>query len=543
MIELLRENTLLLLFLVSAIGYALGNLSIRNMTFGVSAVLFTGLAFGGIDPNLKIPEIIIFLGLSMFVYTIGLTSGPGFFSAFKNQGKVQFLFVLLAGITTMGITVGIHFLFGLEKITSASVYAGAQTNTPALAALLDVISVNNKNDILEVLQKKAVVGYSLSYPMGVLAAIFAIATSLKILKIDLKKEEKNLKKDYPVKQILANKFIEINNPNVIGKEIRDIKSTTPFRVVFGRVLRNGKSSLTNYDTIFEKGDKVYIVADDEDMNQILNLFGPEIEPDSDILGDEYQTRRIFVSNPDIAGQKLATININQKFSAMITRITRGDIELLASPSTTLELGDRVRILGRKKDIPAIKDVFGDSYEALSHINLLSFGLGLALGLILGMISISLPGGLSFNLGYAGGPLLVALVLGNLRRTGPIVWTLPYSANLTLQQIGLTLLLAGIGINSGHAFFETVATYEGIKIFAAGTLLTYLSATIILILGYKLLKIPFSLLMGMAATQPAVLDFATRNTNNKLPILGYTTMMPILLILKLLIVQLLYALLS
>ncbi len=541
MTELLHQNTLLLLFLVIAIGYAVGNISIRNTTLGLAAVLFTGLIFGGMDIRFKIPEIIILLGLAMFVYSIGLASGPAFFHTFKKHSKSNFRFSVIFVLISVVVTIGIYIVLDLSKISTASIYAGSFTNTPALAALLDAIAIKTGGAEVELLQKQAVIGYSLTYPMGVIAAMLAYLVALRLLKVNLGAEEKKLKSQFAIRQNIENRLIEITAPEVIGKDIREIKQSYPYKMIFGRLFRGDAWIMTNYDTILQKGDRVVIVADDEDLERIADLFGKCIEAEVEEVHPEYTQRRVFVSNPEIAGQQLSTLNINQKFSAIITRITRGDNEILAMEDTALELGDRVRILGKRKDIPKIKKLFGDSYDKLSHINLLSFGLGLALGLMLGMIEIKLSEGLSFSLGYAGGPLLVALVLGNLRRTGNIVWSLPYSANLTLQQIGLTFLLAGIGINSGHAFFETVTTTEGLSIFGAGVILTFFSTLLILLVGYKLLKIPFSLLMGMTAGQPAVLDFAQRRTDNMIPTIGYTVMLPIMLIIKLLVVQLLYAL--
>ena len=208
----------------------------------------------------------------------------------------------------------------------------------------------------------------------------------------------------------------------------------------------------------------------------------------------------------------------------------------------MELGDRVRFVARRKDVPSIAKFFGDSYDALSKINLLSFGLGMALGIWLGMITFQFPGDVSFKLGFAGGPLIVALTLGGLRRTGPIVWTLPYSANLTLRQVGLILMLAGIGINSGHTFAATIFQVEGAYIFAAATMLAMTTTLSTLIMGYKVLKIPFSFLLGMVASQPAVLDYAFDQTKNKLPSIGYTLVLPVTLIGKIIIVQILFALL-
>ena len=270
------------------------------------------------------------------------------------------------------------------------------------------------------------------------------------------------------------------------------------------------------------------------------LIGTKLETEISVDRTVFDVRRIFVSKPEVAGASIASLNLPEKSSALITRVQRGDMELLANGDTVLELGDRVLVVTRKSDWGKITTIFGNSYEALSHINLLSFGSGMALGLLLGMINFELAGGLSFNLGYAGGPLIVGLLLGALRRSGPIVWTLPYSANLTLRQIGLTFLLAGIGIRSGHTFLNTLVTGDGWILFLCGGLITITTAMMALLIGHKLMKIPFSLLTGMISNQPAILDYSMDLSKNKLPTIGFTMTLPAAMITKILIVQLLFA---
>ena len=217
--------------------------------------------------------------------------------------------------------------------------------------------------------------------------------------------------------------------------------------------------------------------------------------------------------------------------------------MLAQSDTILEPGDRIRFVARREDIKSIQKLFGDSSYASNKIALFSFGIGLAVGLIIGMIEFTLPGGLVFKFGFAGGPLIVGLILGALRRTGPIVWTLPYGSNVTLNQLGLTLLLAVIGVRSGNTLLQSLSDGAWIQIFAAGTLLSILSAMLSLWIGYKLVKIPYSLLLGFSANQPAILEFATDITKNRVPGIGYSFMFPISLVLKILFAQVLYLILA
>ena len=542
MMQLLAENSILLLFAVAAAGYALGRVKIKGTSLGLAAVLFVGLIVGGLDPQLAIPEIIIWLGLSIFVYSIGLTSGPSFFDSFRNRGPKDILFIISMLTISASLAIGLHYFFEFEAAITSGIYAGGSTNTPALAGLLDVISQKLDPSWIKSESEKAVTGYSLTYPMGVIGALLAIGLGKRMFGINFRKEEEELAHIYPTRRKIYNRtvLVEWNNPE--RKALRDLIKDHEWPVVFGRMQREGQISLSNYDTILQKGDQIMVVGAEHVLKEVTARLGTTSNDKLSYDRSEYDYRRIFVSNPKVAGQKIAALNFNEKYSAIITRIRRGDIDLLANGSTVLELGDRIRFVARKKDIDRIAKLFGDSYEGLSRIDLFSFGLGMALGLILGMMTFEL-GDFSFKLGMAGGPLIIGLLLGALRRTGPIVWSLPFSANLTLRQIGLILMLAGIGVNSGFNFFSIISNGGGGWIFLAGALFSFATAFLTLLIGYKLLKIPFSILLGMVATQPAILDYAIEQTENKLPIVGFTIMLPVAVIFKIVFTQFLYNLLS
>jgi putative transport protein len=226
------------------------------------------------------------------------------------------------------------------------------------------------------------------------------------------------------------------------------------------------------------------------------------------------------------------------YGAIVSHVRRGDIELLTSKETVLEWGDRIRVLAPRTVIPQLVALFGDSFARLSHVNLMTVGLGITIGLLIGLIPIPLPGDVNFRLGLAGGPLLVALVLGALRRTGPILWTMPYSANLTLRQFGLILLLAAIGVRSGSAFLEALSSGSGWLILVIGFIVIVVTVVFSLILGYRLLHIPYSLLIGMVSPQPAVLDYAEEQADNPLPGIGFTLMFPLAIIINVILAQIL-----
>lgn len=542
MIQILKENQILLLFVVSALGYWLGSIRIMGTRLGVAAVLFVGLGFGALDPGLQVPKIFIFLGLAIFVYTIGLSSGPGFFATFRRRGARDILFVLSMLALSALVTIGFHYLFSFKASMSAGMFAGVTTNTPALAGLLDLIQHTAGAKELGSAAKNAVVGYSLSYPMGVIGVMVAIHMAQRWLKVDYRAEQDALRKEYAIDSQLVSRTVLVTNPDYSGVELREVYRRSDRNVLFARIQRGEETSLSHWGTELQVGDKIIIVGSLEAVDTMIDELGSMVDADIPYDNTVYESIKLFVSNTKVVGQNIASLNLIEKYPALITRVQRGDVEILASSETILELGDRVLLITRKNHVDEITALFGNSYESLSHINLLSFGSGMVLGLLFGMITFQLPGGFSFKLGFAGGPMVIALILGQLRRTGPIVWTLPYSANLTLRQFGLILLLAGIGIRSGHTFLTTLKAGGGGVLFLCSALLSFFTAFITLTVGYRFLKIPFSFLTGMVANQPAILDYAIEQSNNKLPTIGFTMILPISMIAKILFVQILFVVL-
>lgn len=542
MIQLLSEYPLLLLFVVVSLGYLIGSIQVKGSSLGVAAILFTGLAFGAADDRLQIPAIIFQLGLSVYVYSVGLSSGPAFFKSYQKNGPRDFLFSLSMLILT-GIIAGVLWLIlDFTPATITGIYTGSTTNTAALAAVLDNINQVFDAHQAEIPMSEAVVGYSYSYPMGVLGGMIAIVMMERWLKINYADEAHKLRKDYPLGEKIEKITIEVTSPEVCNQQLRYLLKEYDLDVSFGRIYREGNTELINYHSTFQMGDQLMVIGNEEELQKTIHIFGKKM--DSDLSNDRriFDVRRIFLSNSDLAGRSIASLNLDAKYDAIITRIRRGDIDMLAKPETVLELGDRIRFIARRDELDELSTFFGDSYRESSRVNLFSFGLGIGLGLVLGSIEFNFSETLQFKLGYAGGPLIMGLILGALRRTGPVSWTLPYSANVTLQQIGLILLLTAIGVRSGNAFVASF-TADGIWIFLASAVLSLLTAFAILFIGYKWIKIPFSLLMGMVANQPAILDFATSRSKNRIPEYGFTTMFPIALIMKIVIAQLLFWILS
>ncbi len=542
MADYLSQHPLIILFLVIAIGYGIGSLNFKGNKLGMAAVLFCGLVLGRMIPEARVPETIIWLGLIIFIYSIGLVSGASFFHSFRRKGFRNILFILVMLAFTAGLAIFFAHVFDLDKTTLAGLYAGSTTNTSSLAALLDLISQNSADSNQQLLDR-AVTGFSITYPMGIFGVMMAIYLVEKMIRIDYRAEEKALKQEYGLHDAIKRIKVKITQTEIQGKTIRDFKSSHKFNVVFGLFSRDGVISLPNYDTTFNLDDVFNLIGSEDDLLKCVDLLGEETQVTLPLEGSSFIKKRVFVSNPKIVGVSLATLNLHEKYSILVSRVRRGDIDILATGNTILELGDRIQFVIRRDQVEKIQDFFGDSYDRLSKINLASFGIGIFVGLVLGTINIPLPGEINIKLGFAGGPLLVALILGALHKTGPILWTIPYSANLTIRQLGLILMLAGIGINSGDAFFTTIGSIEGFKIFSTGCLVVFFSAIVTLLVGYKLLKIPFSMLLGMVANQPAILDFGIEKTQNKLPNIGFALMLPIAIITKIIFTQLIYIFLN
>lgn len=545
MLKILIDNPLLLLFLVAAVGYPLGRIRFRGSSLGVASVLFTGLAIGSLHPDLKLPEIVYVLGVALFVYTVGLANGPAFLASLRREGLRNNLLVTGVLLFAAGLTLLAQRLLQLKPALTAGMFTGSLTNTPSLAAVLDTIKHSVSGEMLNRLLAEPVVGYSITYPMGVIGVILAINLMQKLWKVDYAAEAKQLRGFGVATEPLHNLTIRVTRPEATLHTIEQMRRDNGWDVIFGRIMHLDEVTLAAPESRFSLDDQVTAVGTHEELDKITRFLGEQSGTEIDLDRREFDFRRVFVSNPKLAGRRLRDLGLKERYGAIITRIRRGDDDVLPHGDTALELGDRVRVITHRDRMESVSDFFGDSYRAVSEVDILTFSLGLAFGLFLGTIPIPLPGGAELRLGFAGGPLITALVLGTLGRTGPMVWTLPYSANMTLRQIGLILFLAGVGTRAGYGFVTTFAREGGLLLFAVGGCITFATAVAMLWVGYRLMKIPMSLLIGMLAglqTQSAVLGFALEQTRNDLPTVGYASVYPVATIGKILLAQLLLVML-
>jgi putative transport protein len=540
-INLLAENQLLLLFTVIGLGYLLGNIKIGGFSLGVAAVLFSGIALGALDNRLSLPDTIYIIGLVLFVYTIGVQSGPGFFASFQKRGLRANLAVVLLLSAGAVVTVVLSKVMHVSAASAAGLFCGALTNTPALAATVETVTLLTKNlpaETANAFAGRPVIAYGLAYPFGVLGVIFWFYLFAKRFRVEPDGEKANCLQESGADLILSRTY-RVTNPAVYGKTVEEILAHLPnSRFVVSRIKKGDQVEIVAPDDILSEGDQVVAVGDSEALETVRILFGEQ--SNENLVERQYDItyRRIFVSSKAAVGKAIRDLQLQKNLDATITRLRRGEVDFVPSPDTILELGDRIRVVTRRENLERVTKFFGDSIKALSETDFLSLSLGIVLGVFIGMIPFPLPNGMTFKLGFAGGPLIVGIILGRLERTGPINWGLPYNANIALRQIGLVFFLAGIGIKAGDGLVATFQT-GGWKLFAAGAVITTFVTIGALVVGYKFLKLPMFAVMGMMSglqTQPACLAYVNQQAESELPNVWYATVYPASMIAKILLAQ-------
>jgi putative transport protein len=531
-VDFLVENPFVLLFLVLGLGYLAGRVRIGGFGLGVSAVLFVGLAFGALSPRITLPEFVYQLGLILFVYTVGVAAGPGFLGALRRRGLAANL--LVVGVLTVAAAIALVAgrAANLSPGLTAGVFTGATTNTPALAAVLQHQEESADDDPGAVTEP--VLGYSVAYPFGVLGMVVAVWAARRL-------GRRRTAPPSATDEELVNLTARVTSPDVVGRSVSQLMREHRWSVVLSRVRRGDEAEVPSADFVLRPDDLVVVVGPAAAAERAVTELGERAAEELPLDRSELDARRMFVSATEPIGQRIGDLGLIERFGAIVTRVRRGDADRLARVDTVLEPGDRVRIVAPRERMEAVTRFFGDSYRMLSEIDVAAFGLGIVAGLLLGLVPIPMPGGGSFRLGMAGGPLVVGLVLGALERTGPITWQLPYNANLTLRQLGAVLFLAGVGIRSGHAFVGTVRSSEGLVMLVVGAAVTVAAAVLAVWLGMALLRVPVDVLCGIVAgmqTQPAVLAFAVEQSGDDLPNTGYASVYPVATIAKIVLAQVL-----
>jgi putative transport protein len=532
-VDLLRDNDILLLFVVAGLGYLIGKVRIAGFALGVSAVLFAGLALGALDPELEIPRAVWTLGLVLFVYTIGLATGPGFVAALRRRGAGTNLLAL--GVVGVGaLTVAaLGTAIALRATTMTGTFTGALTNTPALAAAVEEAKDLVPPGAYRRGSGELLVGFSVAYPLGVL---------LPLLAVYMLRRRAGAGRAATPELVARTARIAHDGLPPLG----DIAHDHGHRVTFGRVKRGDAMLPAAWDLRPRAGDLVSVVGPRGAVLDVVEELGGLADEKVTLDRSDVDFRRVVVSREEVAGRRIADLDLGETLGAVVTRVRRGDIDLVADPDMRLALGDRVRVVAPRDGMADVSRFFGDSYRRLAEVDVLTFSVGIALGLLLGSIHLPLPGGGSLALGVAGGPLVAGLVLGWLGRTGPLLWQIPYGANLTLRQLGTVLFLAGIGVEAGQEFARTIVSAQAAGVLAAGLAATTAAVACAVLVGARVLRLSAPVLAGAIAgfhTQPAVLAFASDQFDDENEVnTGYATVYPLAMIAKIVAAQVLLRLL-
>src|SRR3954453_136782 len=516
--DLLGSQPILTLFLARGLGFAVGQISVLGFSLGIGAVLFVGLFLGAIAPKAQIAGPIGLIGLIMFLYGIGILYGRQFFEGLSGAGRIYNLLALVAVVASLLVALGLGAVFHVQLGHTLGIFAGSMTSTATLQAALDTIKNSEPS-----------IGYSVAYPFGVIGPILCFYFLTR-----------KVRPNFPPKPARFHMGeITMDRLPEDGTTLRELMATLPQGVQVAGVRQDDRNRLPDPEVELQRGDGLLVAADTAAaVEQTATLLG-QLDPGaiaSDRADLSYQ--RFFVSKAGLTGNPLAELPTHAGVPLHFMHVRRYDVDLVPAPDLSLEIGDRVGVLVANEHIAKARAHFGDTVKSAAEFSYVSVGFGMVLGVLLGLFPIPLPGVGTVTLGIGGGPLIVALILGRLRRTGSISWVMPLPANIVLRNFGLTLFLATVGINSGQAFLTTVAqTRPLLLLIGAAVLLT--TVLIVLLVGHYVLRIPFDDLLGVASGatgNPAIVVYATRMAPTDRPDIGYAMIFPSATIVKVVAVQ-------
>ena len=536
-------QAVIIISLVSALGLYLGRIKIFGISLGITFVFFAGILAGhlGIVVNKDMLYFAQSFGLILFVYALGLQVGPGFFSSLKKGGVAMNMMGL--GVILLGLimTVGLHWVTGVSLSNMVGLLCGAVTNTPALGAaqqaLLQIDPTNTKG------VTDMALACAVAYPLGVVGVILAIII-LRALFAD--KKQKDLKEQRDTTTYVAE--FHVSNPAIYEKSIKDVMKLTDKHFVISRVWRNGKVSIPTSDTLLHEHDHLLIISVKSDVENIKVLFGEQENVDwnkADIdwnaIYSQLISRRIAVTRNRVNGVKLGSLRLRNLYGINITRVNRAGIDLLASPDLRLQIGDRLTIVGEANSVNTVGKILGDEIKRLNNPNLLAVFIGISLGMLLGALPITLPGmSTPVKLGIAGGPIIVGILMGAFGPRFHLTTYTTMSANLMLRQLGIIIYLAGLGIDSGVHFFETVFRAEGLLWIGLGFLLTIVPVLIVGFISSQFFKLDYAHNVGMlcgSMANPMALSYANTTVDGDEPSVSYATVYPLSMFIRVISAQL------
>ena len=529
-------HIVLLYSFVVAVGVYLGKIKICGISLGVTFVLFAGILMGhfGFTADTHILHFVREFGLILFVFCIGLQVGPSFFSSFKKGGMS--LNLLAVGIVVLNIAValGLYYLWDgrIQLPMMVGILYGAVTNTPGLGAAQEALNQLSYGG------PPIALGYACAYPLGVIGIIGSIIAIRYIFRVNLAKEEEKLQEQNGDQHLKPHMLsLEVRNESINGKRLMEIKDFLGRQFVCSRICHEGHVSIPNHETIFHIGDQLFIVCSQEDAAAITVFIGKEVEIDWEKQDHPMVSRRILVTKPEVNGKTLGSMHFRSMFGVNVTRVNRSGMDLFANPNLVLQVGDRVMVVGQQDAVERVAGVLGNQLKRLDTPNIITIFVGIFLGILLGSLPVAFPGmPTPVKLGLAGGPLVVAILIGRFGHKLHLVTYTTMSANLMLREIGIVLFLASVGIEAGANFVQTVVDGDGLLYVAAGIIITVVPLLIMGTIGRLYYKVNYFTLMGLIAgsnTDPPALAYANQTTNTDAPAVGYSTVYPLSMFLRIL----------
>lgn len=538
-------HIVLLYAVVIAIGVYLGKIKVGGISIGVTFVLFAGIAAGhiGFTAPANILSFLQEFGLILFVFMIGLQVGPGFFESFRKGGITLNLLSTVMVLLNVGVMFACYYIFfdtsdpkNLPMMVG-TLY-GAVTNTPGLGAANETLySIFSKGEVPQIAS-----GYACAYPLGVLGIIGATIAIKYIFGIKLDKEEEELTKEEEENDSVKPHFmdIEVTNSDLEGKTLAQVHNFLNRDFVCSRILHEGHVSIPNGSTVFHIGDKLFVVCAENDAEAIIAFIGPVINIDWKKQDEPMVSKRILVTRSAINGKTLGQMHFSSAYGVNVTRVTRQGMDLFASPSLSLQVGDRIMVVGPEDAVNRVAAVMGNSIKRLDAPNIATIFVGIFIGILFGSIPIALPGiPVPIKLGIAGGPLIIAILIGRYGYKVHLVTYTTTSANMMLREIGLMMFLASVGIKAGDGFLETVIQGDGLKYVYTGFFITIIPIFIIGTIARKKYKFNYFTIMGMIAgtyTDPPALAYANSICSKEAPAVGYSTVYPLSMFLRIFTAQ-------
>lgn len=532
-------HSIMLFAFVIAIGLWLGRFKVKGVSIGSTWILFVGILLShfGLRADPGALAFVKDFGLILFVFSIGLQVGPGFFQSFKKGGiKLNLLAVTLVFLAVT-VTLAIHGIVGEDLKTMTGVMSGAVTNTPGLGAAQQALANPEDSSLLAS-------AYAVAYPLGVLGVIALIIVSKSLFKVDLDKEKAQLDSDDGTTESARRMHCEVVNPAIFGKNLRDVTCGMGDKFIVSRVMRDGEISIPGPDYVLQEGDKVLLVTSQSMVDSLRIIFGKEVEmhqTDWQKMDEHLVTRRLSITKSAMTGKKLKELNIRKIYGVTVTRVLRSGVELVARPNLILEMGDSIQVVGTESAISDVAKLVGNKPQTLSKPNLVPIFFGIAVGVIFGSIPIALPGMPSaVKLGLAGGPLIIAILLGHYGPKLKITTYTTLSANMMIREIGISLFMAAVGLGAGESFISSILN-GGYWWILFGFLITVIPVGTIILLSRLVFKLNFYQICGLVSggtTDPAVLAFSQEMYGTDYPSVNYATVYPLTMFMRVLAAQVL-----